>query len=195
MMSYFICCIVCLVMQFIAGDSGTGNDSSILLKSSHNIGVAMATQHGLVVPNVKNCCSKSVLDIAIDLQRLQSLAQQNKLPPEDVTGATITISNIGSIGGTIAGPIVNVPEVAIVALGKMKQTPVIVPNNNNSNTDFIGSDSSSSGGPGFSVSVRSVMNVSWSADHRVIDGNTIARFNNLWKAYLEDPITLLLNTK
>ena len=111
-------------------------------------------------------------------------AREQKLSPEDVTGGTITISNIGSIGGTIAAPIVNVPEVAIVALGKMKQVPVVVMNDDNSNISNRGT-----------IAIRSVMQVSWSADHRVIDGNTIARFCNLWKAYLEDPITLLLKTK
>ena len=97
------------------------------------------------------------------------------VPPErsaDLSGGTVTISNIGAIGGTAAAPIINKPEVAIVALGKIQQLPRFDHNNN--------------------VVSRRIMTVSWSGDHRVIDGGTIARFNKLWKQYLEQPQTLLL---
>lgn len=100
---------VLLILWFIAG--------------SHNIGVAMATEHGLVVPNIKNVQSLSLLEITKELSRLQHLATNNKLSPEDVTGGTITLSNIGSIGGKFGSPLLNLPEVAIIALGRIEKVP------------------------------------------------------------------------
>ena len=98
-------------------------------------------------------------------------ARSGKINPADLKGGTITISNIGAIGGTVAIPIINMPEVAIVALGKIQKLPRFDDEGN--------------------IVSRSVMNVSWSGDHRVIDGGTIARFCNLWKSYLEVPSTML----
>ncbi|CAI7746826.1 unnamed protein product [Closterium sp. NIES-54] len=142
-------------------------------KRSHNIGIAMATPSGLVVPNVKNCQSKSIPQIAEDIARLRRLALLNQLPNEDVTGGTISISNIGSIGGTYATPLVHLPEVAIVALGRVHTVPRF---------DACGN-----------VVPVALMNVSWSADHRVIDGATLAAFSSHWKSFIECPTNLLLH--
>ncbi|GJP46978.1 hypothetical protein CLOM_g6213 [Closterium sp. NIES-68] len=142
-------------------------------KRAHNIGIAMATPSGLVVPNVKNCQSKSIPQIAADIARLRRLALLNQLPNEDVTGGTISISNIGSIGGTYATPLVNLPEVAIVALGRVHTVPRFDADGN--------------------VLPVSLMNVSWSADHRVIDGATLAAFSSRWKSFIECPANLLLH--
>ncbi|CAI5490879.1 unnamed protein product [Closterium sp. Naga37s-1] len=142
-------------------------------KRAHNIGIAMATPSGLVVPNVKNCQSKSIPQIAEDIARLRRLALLNQLPNEDVTGGTISISNIGSIGGTYATPLVHLPEVAIVALGRVHTVPRF---------DSCGN-----------VVPVAFMNVSWSADHRVIDGATLAAFSSHWKSFIECPTNLLLH--
>jgi 2-oxoisovalerate dehydrogenase E2 component (dihydrolipoyl transacylase) len=83
----------------------------------------MATEHGLVVPNIKNVQSLSLLEITKELSRLQHLAANNKLNPEDVTGGTITLSNIGAIGGKFGSPLLNLPEVAIIALGRIEKVP------------------------------------------------------------------------
>lgn len=83
----------------------------------------MATEHGLVVPNIKNVQSLSLLEITKELSRLQHLATNNKLNPEDVTGGTITLSNIGAIGGKFGSPLLNLPEVAIIALGRIEKVP------------------------------------------------------------------------
>ncbi|CAI5963336.1 unnamed protein product [Closterium sp. NIES-64] len=142
-------------------------------KRAHNIGIAMATPSGLVVPNVKNCQSKSIPQIAEDIARLRRLALLNQLPNEDVTGGTISISNIGSIGGTYATPLVHLPEVAIVALGRVHTMPRFDARGN--------------------VVPVALMNVSWSADHRVIDGATLAAFSSHWKSFIECPANLLLH--
>eukprot|EP00271_Cylindrocystis_brebissonii_P008493 TRINITY_DN2285_c0_g1_i2.p1 TRINITY_DN2285_c0_g1~~TRINITY_DN2285_c0_g1_i2.p1 ORF type:complete len:709 (-),score=115.41 TRINITY_DN2285_c0_g1_i2:1344-3470(-) len=149
--------------------------SELICKGSHNIGIAMATPNGLVVPNIKQCQDKSVIQIGIELQRLRHLALANKLATEDLAGGTITISNVGSIGGTFAGPVVNVPQVAIVALGKTKRVALVDEEDE--------------------VYTASVMPVSWAADHRVIDGATLAAFCMEWKAIVERPGRLLLHMR
>ena len=78
------------------------DESTQTIKSAHNIGLAMDTPRGLLVPNVKNCEQRSILDIAYEINRLQALGTANKLGEEELTGGTFTLSNIGSIGGTYA---------------------------------------------------------------------------------------------
>lgn len=147
----------------------------IILKGSHNIGVAMATEHGLVVPNIKNVQSLSLLEITKELSRLQHLATNNKLSPEDVTGGTITLSNIGAIGGKFGSPLLNLPEVAIIALGRIEKVPKFKEDG--------------------SVYPASTMMVNIAADHRVLDGATVARFCCQWKEYIEKPELLMLQMR
>jgi len=159
---------------------------NITYKGSHNIGLAMDTKDGLLVPNIKNVQQLSILQIANELTRLQQLGKAGKLSTDDLTGGTFSLSNIGAIGGTYAVPVLLLPEVAIGALGKIARR--VVPDEENE------SDSSSSDDDGYSsCRVRSIMSVSWSADHRVIDGATMARFSNELKYLLENPLQLLIN--
>ncbi|XP_041648179.1 lipoamide acyltransferase component of branched-chain alpha-keto acid dehydrogenase complex, mitochondrial [Cheilinus undulatus] len=153
-------------------DEGCQN---ITYKASHNIGLAMDTSQGLLVPNVKNVQLLSVFDIAIELNRLQALGAAGQLGTNELTGGTFTLSNIGSIGGTYAKPVILPPEVAIGALGKIQILPRF---------DTSGQ-----------VVKAHIMNVSWSADHRIIDGATMCRFSNLWRDYLENPATMVLDLK
>lgn len=157
--------------------NGCFNEESleIILKGSHNIGVAMATEHGLVVPNIKNVQSLSLLEITKELLRLQHLATNNKLSPEDVTGGTITLSNIGAIGGKFGSPLLNLPEVAIIALGRIEKVPKFKEDG--------------------SVYPASTMMVNIAADHRVLDGATVARFCCQWKEYIEKPELLMLQMR
>ncbi|MBW03625.1 Lipoamide acyltransferase component of branched-chain alpha-keto acid dehydrogenase complex, mitochondrial, partial [Eschrichtius robustus] len=90
------------------------------LKASHNIGIAMDTEQGLIVPNVKNIQIRSIFEIATELNRLQKLGSAGQLSTTDLTGGTFTLSNIGSIGGTYARPVILPPEVAIGAVGTIK---------------------------------------------------------------------------
>lgn len=138
-----------------------------------NIGMAVDSKIGLLVPNIKRVDKLSILEIAVEVQRLTEAAREGRVAQQDLQGGTISISNIGALGGTYAVPVVNAPEVAIVALGKMQQLPRF---------DEAGQ-----------VEARSIMNISWSGDHRVIDGGTIARFSGLWQSYLEDPASMLLD--
>ncbi|KAA0718915.1 Lipoamide acyltransferase component of branched-chain alpha-keto acid dehydrogenase complex [Triplophysa tibetana] len=145
------------------------------LMASHNIGLAMDTPQGLLVPNVKSVQSLSVFDVAVELNRLQALGSAGQLGAADLTGGTFTLSNIGSIGGTYAKAVILPPEVAIGALGKIQVLP-----------RFTSRDD---------VEKAYIMNVSWSADHRVIDGATMCRFSNLWRSYLENPAAMVLDLK
>ncbi|MEH6577761.1 MAG: dihydrolipoyllysine-residue acetyltransferase [Amphritea sp.] len=138
-----------------------------------NIGMAVDSKIGLLVPNVKGVNKLSILEIAAEVQRLTEAAREGRVSQQDLQHGTITISNIGALGGTYAVPVVNAPEVAIVALGKVQQLPRFDDEGN--------------------VEARSIMNISWSGDHRVIDGGTIARFSGLWQSYLEDPASMLLD--
>lgn len=140
--------------------------------SHHNIGVAVDTPHGLAVPVIKDVASKSVHDIAKELNRLTELARSNKLPSSDMKGATMSISNIGTIGGTTASPIIPFPQLAIVALGRTQRLPRFDANG--------------------IVTGVSLMPISWSADHRVVDGATIAKFSQRWKQLVESPSKLLV---
>lgn len=149
--------------------------TQLIVKAAHNIGVAMDTPSGLLVPNIKHVQHRSLLDIAEELARLQKDAGAGKLAVDDLKGGTFTLSNIGNIGGTYTGPVINLPEVAIAGLGRTRPTPRY--------------DSSG-------ALVRSlVMNVSWSADHRVVDGAMMARFSNKWINFLEQPHNMLLQMK
>ena len=137
----------------------------------HNIGMAVDSKIGLLVPNIKGVQSLSLFEVAQEANRLIDLAREGKLPGDDLKGGTISISNIGVLGGTVATPVINKPESAIVALGKMQKLPRFDENDQ--------------------VKAVNIMTVSWSGDHRIIDGATMVRFNNLWKSYLENPMTML----
>lgn len=148
---------------------------NLTFKASHNIGVAMDTSDGLVVPNVKGVQGLTLLEVAAELNRLQELGARGALKTQDITGGTFTLSNIGSIGGTYAKPVILPPEVAIGALGKIQVLPRF---------DSAGN-----------ISKAHIMQVSWSADHRIIDGATMSRFSNLWKSFLENPVTMIMHLK
>ena len=173
MMPFFIKALSLAIKQFPVLNSQVNDDCSELTYfDDHNIGMAVDSKIGLLVPNIKSCQSKSIVDVANEVTRLTEAARDGRVSPDDLKGGTISISNIGAIGGTIATPIINKPEVAIVALGKLQHLPRFDAQGN--------------------VISAAIMQVSWSGDHRVIDGGTIARFNNLWKSYLEDPAKMMM---
>jgi 2-oxoisovalerate dehydrogenase E2 component (dihydrolipoyl transacylase) len=140
---------------------------------SCNIGMAVDGKAGLMVPNVKGVENRSLLEVAREIQRLTGEAREGRVAQADLQGGTISLSNIGALGGTYAAPIINAPEVAIVAIGRSQWLPRF---------DAAGE-----------VTRRAIMTVTWAGDHRLLDGGTIARFCNAWKGYLEAPETLLLD--
>ncbi len=174
MMPFFMKAMSLALKEFPLINSQVNQECSELVYfDDHNIGMAVDSTVGLLVPNVKQVQTKSILDLANEITRLTTAARKGRVPSADLKGGTITISNIGAIGGTVATPIINKPEAAIVALGKLQTLPRF-----NTQGD---------------VEARSIMQVSWSGDHRIIDGGTIARFCNLWKSFLEKPTNMLVH--
>lgn len=164
----------------ILNSSLDNSKQSLLLKHSHNICLAMDTPEGLAVPNVKNCQRKSIWQIAEELNLLMECGKAMRFSKEQLSGGTFTLSNIGSIGGTFMSPVILPPQVAIGAVGRIRKVPCL---SEDGDADYEARSSR--------LAVQSVMNVFWAADHRVIDGATLARFSNRFKQLLENPALML----
>ncbi|KAI3424744.1 hypothetical protein D9Q98_008133 [Chlorella vulgaris] len=176
-MPFFLKAAALALREYPAVNSSLSPDQTSLLQHARcNLGVAMATPHGLAVPNIKDVQDKTVLQLAGELRRLQEAAAANRLATADVTGGTFSISNIGAIGGTYATPLVNPPEVAIMAVGSIQRLPRFAAD-------------------GKTVVPASIINLSLGADHRVVDGATLASFARAWRHYIESPGMLLLHMK
>ncbi|KAI1447976.1 2-oxoacid dehydrogenases acyltransferase-domain-containing protein [Annulohypoxylon stygium] len=148
---------------------------TLIHRSQHNIGIAMDTPSGLLVPVIKNVAARSVLSIAAELFRLQSQATAGKLSPQDLSGGTITVSNIGNVGGTYVSPVIVEKEVAILGIGRMRTIPAFDDKDN--------------------VVKKHVCNFSWCADHRVVDGATMARAAEVVRKIVEDPDVMILHLR
>ena len=172
LMPLFIKALSLAMIEFPIINSRTNDDyTELTYIKSHNIGMAVDGQTGLLVPNIKNVQTLGLLAIAREVTRLTEAARSGKINPQELAGGTVTISNIGAIGGTMATPIIPKPSVAIVALGKIQTLPRFDEHGN--------------------LVARKIMTLSWSGDHRIIDGGIIARFNNLWMRYLQNPALML----
>jgi pyruvate dehydrogenase E2 component (dihydrolipoamide acetyltransferase) len=145
--------------------------SEIRLRRQYHIGIASATEHGLVVPVVRNADRLSLLDLAREIERLAIASKAGRARPEELTGSTFTISSLGARGGLLATPVINYPEVAILGVHRMRPTPVVRDGQ---------------------IAIREMMNVSLSSDHRVVDGNVAAEFAYTLIGYLEDPSLLFM---
>lgn len=156
-------------------DAASNNKPSLVMRSQHNIGVAMDTPQGLVVPVIKNVGSLNIVAIAAELNRLQALAQQGKLAPADMAGGTITVSNIGNIGGTYLSPVIVEREVAILGIGRMRTVPAFDEHDN--------------------IVKKQICNFSWSADHRVVDGATMARAADVVRSVVEEPDVMVMHLR
>ncbi|KAJ2871338.1 hypothetical protein FB639_004488 [Coemansia asiatica] len=145
-------------------------------RAAHNIGVAMDTPGGLIVPNIKNVQTKSLVQIAAELRDLVARGKAGGLSNGDLRGGTFTLSNVGMIGGTYLSPVVVSSEVCIGAIGRVQRLP-----------RFDGDSDR--------VIARHVLVTSWAADHRVVDGATMARFATLYKTLLEQPELMMARMK
>lgn len=143
----------------------------VVYKEYVNVGIAVDSDRGLLVPNMKNTDRMSIPDIARTLQQVASDIRGNAFDMSLLQGGTFTISNLGAIGGTYSTPIINVPEVAILLVGRSRKMPVVVKDQ---------------------IVPRLMMPLSLSYDHRLVDGATAGRFLNEVKAYLENPSKLLM---
>ena len=138
-MPFFIKATATALQDFPMMNASFDPDRGVLLRHPRvNVGVAIATPEGLVVPNIKDAAHKSIADITAELTALQEAAAANLLTPEDVSGGTFTLSNIGSIGGTYATPLTNPPEVAIMAFGRIQLLPRFVPASLARNKEAVG---------------------------------------------------------
>ncbi|KAL4773033.1 2-oxoacid dehydrogenases acyltransferase-domain-containing protein [Aspergillus nidulans var. acristatus] len=156
-------------------DTSNADKPQLIMRPRHNIGIAMDTPQGLIVPNIKDVGGRSILDIAQEISRLSALGKEGKLTPADLSGGTITVSNIGNIGGTYVSPVLVPNELAILGIGRARTIPVF---------DDAGQ-----------VTKGEVANFSWSADHRVVDGATMARMANKVKEFIESPESMLLSLR
>ncbi|MCU0689984.1 MAG: 2-oxo acid dehydrogenase subunit E2 [Polyangiaceae bacterium] len=143
----------------------------IVLRRYYNIGMATATDAGLVVPVIRDADAKSILQIAADMQRLAEGAREGSLRREDLVGSTFTITSLGAVGGLFATPILNFPEVAIMGVHQIKHKPVVRDGQ---------------------VAVGEIMLLSLSFDHRIVDGHVGAAFAYEVIGYLENPDKLML---
>jgi 2-oxoisovalerate dehydrogenase E2 component (dihydrolipoyl transacylase) len=197
---------------------------ALTLRAAHNIGVAMDTPRGLVVPNIKAVQGRSILEIGEELARLQALAAEGRLGEADLADTTFTcvcaaprapptprvhpphltalhapprsppphtppsLSNIGSIGGTYMSPVIPPGTVAIGAIGRA----AVVPRYAATLPAALGSRADPVSSP---IVPATVLHVSWTADHRVVDGAMLARFSAAWKALLQRPETMLADLR
>ncbi len=147
-------------------------NEQIVYKDYVNVGIAVDTDRGLVVPVMKDADRMGVPDVARTLAEMASKVRGGQFGMNDLKGGSFTISNLGAIGGQYSTPIVNVPEVAILLVGRSRKLPVVMPDD--------------------SIQPRLMMPLSLSYDHRLVDGGAAARFLNEVIEYLEAPSRLLL---
>ena len=143
----------------------------IIFHDRYNIGVAVATPTGLVVPVIHDADKKDVFAIAREIEKLGNDARNGKIRLEDLKGGTFTITSIGNVGGLISTPIINHPEVGIMGIGKVVRRPVYDEHDQLRPAD--------------------IMYLSFSFDHRVVDGSVGATFGNVVKRRLENPLAML----
>jgi len=145
---------------------------SIVYKHYVNMGIAVASDAGLVVPNIKDADRKGMVEVSSDIAAIAKRARDGKLTMDDLTGGTFTITNGGVFGSLVSTPIINYPQVAILGLHKIQDRPVAINGK---------------------VEIRPMMYVALSYDHRIIDGQQAVLFLVRVKELMEDPATMLIN--
>lgn len=146
-------------------------NNRLVLKKYYNIGIAVDTDQGLVVPVIKHVDKISFLELSLKIDDLIQRARERKLTLADFKDGTFTITNYGSIGGTFGVPVINFPQAAILGIGRFLKTPVVKDD---------------------SIEIGNILPLSMSVDHRIVDGGEAVRFLNQVMAYLHDPVSLLL---
>jgi pyruvate dehydrogenase E2 component (dihydrolipoamide acetyltransferase) len=146
------------------------SDSAITRHHRVHVGVAVAVEDGLMTPVIRDADTRRIRDIAVDVKELAARAREKKLKPDEYTGATFSISNLGMFGITEFTAIINPPEAGIIAVGAVEEKPVVEDG---------------------AVVVRPRMRMTMSCDHRVVDGATGARFLQTLRELVEDPVMIL----
>ncbi|MDY7081832.1 MAG: 2-oxo acid dehydrogenase subunit E2, partial [Halobacteria archaeon] len=165
-------CVAGLKKYPILNSSLDEENDEIVKKEYYNLGFATDTDAGLMVPVVEDVDEKDIFEVAEEVNRLAEKARERDITPEEMRGGTFTVTNVGTVGGEYATPIINYPEVAILATGAIKKRPRVVENE---------------------VVPRHTMTLSLSIDHRVVDGAEAARFTNVVKRHLENPELVLVD--
>jgi len=142
-----------------------------VIRKSYDIGIAVSTEAGLMVPVLRGADRLSIVETSREIERLASAAREGKSAREDLGGSTFTVSSLGKLGGFVAPPIINYPEVGIMGVHAVKKKPVV---------------------RGNEIVVGDVMMLSWSFDHRIIDGDVGAVFAQEIVSFLENPDRLLV---
>ena len=146
------------------------DNMSLTRHGAMHLGMATQTPGGLMVPVIRDAQGKSVWSLAREVGRLADAAKSGKASREELSGSTITLSSLGPMGGVTSTPVINRPEVAIIAVNKVREMPVIVDGE---------------------LEARKLMNLSLSCDHRVVDGWDAANFLQAMKTLIENPLRLL----
>jgi len=158
--------------KFRALNSEMDFDKGVMLyKKYYNIGIAIDTEKGLVVPVIRNADKLSVKEIAVEINKISDKARDGKLTLEDMKDGTFTLTSYGSIGGLFAVPVINYPQAAILGIGRVSKRPVVKDDE---------------------LTVGLVLPLSLSVDHRIADGGDTARFVNSIMGYLADPVSLIM---
>jgi 2-oxoisovalerate dehydrogenase E2 component (dihydrolipoyl transacylase) len=151
------------------------------IRGEHNFSIAIDSKDGLTVPNIKYIQEKSLLEINNELKELVKKTAEGKLTKADFEDATFSISSVGNIGGTGFVPTILPPQSAIMAIGKARKMPKYVEDPTKPE--------------GFRWDASDVMNVSFSVDHRILDGATVLKWCQAYKGFLENPGSMLMNMR
>ncbi|GIO26534.1 dihydrolipoamide acetyltransferase family protein [Ornithinibacillus bavariensis] len=171
--AFFLKAIAITLKEFPLFNAQLDEEKNLIrLLKDYHIGLATNTDKGLLVPVLREVDKKSIKDIHEEMKTLTKKAQEHKLSVGEMKGGTFTISNVGPLGGIAATPIINHPQTSIIAFHKTKRTPVVTENDE--------------------IAIRSIMTMSLSFDHRIIDGADAVMFTNRFIALMEQPKTILL---
>jgi len=168
----FLISAMCRVLPDFPQINARFDDDAGIVNRSGAVHMGMATQtdSGLSVPVIRNAQDRSIRELAVEILRLAEVTRSGKAGRDELSGSTITISSLGPMGGIVSTPVINRPEVAILAVNKVAEMPVVIEGR---------------------IEIRRKMNLSISCDHRVVDGWDAARFIQDLKALLENPLRLL----
>jgi 2-oxoglutarate dehydrogenase E2 component (dihydrolipoamide succinyltransferase) len=162
----------CLALEAYPVVNAQIDGESIVYKHYVNMGIAVASDAGLVVPNIKDADRKGMIEVSSDITALAKRARDGKLTMDDLTGGTFTITNGGVFGSLVSTPIINYPQVGILGLHKIQDRPIALNGK---------------------IEIRPMMYVALSYDHRIIDGQQAVLFLVRVKELMEDPATMLIN--
>jgi 2-oxoglutarate dehydrogenase E2 component (dihydrolipoamide succinyltransferase) len=170
-MPFFVRAACMALKQFPMANARVDGDH-IVYHHYVNLGIAVASDAGLVVPNIKDADQKGLIQIAKDIVDVAKKARDGKLVMDDLTGGTFTITNGGVFGSLVSTPIINFPQVAILGLHKIQERPVVIDGR---------------------IEIRPMMYVALSYDHRIIDGQQAVLFLVRVKELMEDPALMVID--